>query len=79
METWSRTNSHVYIGNAKILNSDTGDSMPQTNNMTNYQFTIALMVFIVAYCVFEAPSNLAMKILTPNRYVDTASEFVFPC
>ncbi|OQV09896.1 hypothetical protein CLAIMM_13973 [Cladophialophora immunda] len=57
------------IGNAKILNAEEGDAMPQTNHMTNYQFTIALMVFIVAYCVFEAPSNLALKILTPNRWL----------
>lgn len=48
--------------------------MPQTNHMTNYQFTIALMVFIVAYCVFEAPSNLALKILTPNRYIGLVIE-----
>ncbi|KIW88700.1 uncharacterized protein Z519_10746 [Cladophialophora bantiana CBS 173.52] len=46
-----------------------GDAMPQTNHMTNYQFTIALMVFIVAYCIFEAPSNLALKVFTPNRHV----------
>lgn len=44
--------------------------MPQTNNMTNYQFTIALMAFIVAYCVFEPPSNLALKALKPKRLVD---------
>lgn len=43
--------------------------MMETNNMTAYQFTIALMVFLVAYSVFEAPSNLALKILHPHRYV----------
>lgn len=25
--------------------------------MTNYQYTIALMIFLVAYGLFEAPSN----------------------
>ncbi len=64
------TNLYSRAGNAKILNANVGDAMPQTNHMTNYQFTIALMVFIVAYCVFEAPSNLALKIFSPNRYVD---------
>lgn len=34
--------------------------------MTNYQFTVALMVFLVAYSLFEAPSNLALKVFTPN-------------
>lgn len=68
-EELSTTNEWDYPGNAKILNANVGDAMPQTNNMTNYQFTIALMVFIVAYCIFEAPSNLALKILTPNRQV----------
>lgn len=42
--------------------------MMDSTGMTNYQFTIALMVFLVAYSLFEAPSNLAMKILNPSRY-----------
>lgn len=67
-----------WAGNAKILNANVGDSMPQTNDMTDYQFTIALMVFIVAYCVFEAPSNLALKILTPNRYMKLVTQNKLP-
>lgn len=35
--------------------------------MSNYDFTIALMLFMVAYSVFEAPSNLALKVLSPKR------------
>lgn len=53
-------------GNARILNANTGDSMLLTNNMTNYEFTVALMIFLVAYSVFEAPSNLALKVFSPN-------------
>ena len=34
--------------------------------MTAYQYTIALMVFLVAYSLFEAPSNLALKVFSPN-------------
>jgi hypothetical protein len=34
--------------------------------MTTKQYTIALMVFLVAYSIFEAPSNLAAKALQPN-------------
>lgn len=41
--------------------------MTETNNMTAYQFTLALMVFLVAYSVFEAPSNLALKVFHPHR------------
>lgn len=43
--------------------------MLQTINITEYQFTIALMLFLVAYSLFEAPSNLALKILSPNRWL----------
>ena len=38
-----------------------------SNNVSNYQYTIAMMVFLVAYSVFEAPSNLALKIFQPHR------------
>ncbi|KAE9579220.1 hypothetical protein CGMCC3_g4650 [Colletotrichum fructicola] len=37
--------------------------------MTNYQYTIALMVFLVSYTVFEAPSNLALKVFSPNKWL----------
>lgn len=57
------------IGNAKILNSSTGDDMQTTNGMSNYEFTIALMLFLVAYSVFEAPSNLALKVISPNKWI----------
>ncbi|KAI1262742.1 major facilitator superfamily domain-containing protein [Xylariaceae sp. FL1019] len=57
------------IGNAKVLNSDKGDSIQQTNHISNYQFTIALMVFLVAYSIFEAPSNMALKIASPRRWI----------
>ncbi|EON97548.1 putative mfs transporter protein [Phaeoacremonium minimum UCRPA7] len=55
--------------NAKILNSATGDDILQTNNITSYQFTVALMLFLVAYSVFEAPSNLALKVFSPRRWL----------
>ena len=52
-------------GNAKVLNADTGDDLMHTLNMTEYQYRIAMMIFIVAYTLFEVPSNLAMKALSP--------------
>ncbi|KAE8378532.1 major facilitator superfamily domain-containing protein [Aspergillus bertholletiae] len=57
------------IGNAKILNSSTNDTLLESNNISNYQYTIAMMVFLVAYSVFEAPSNLALKIFQPRRWL----------
>lgn len=61
------TNSNLYQGNAKILNSSTKDDLLSSINMTTYEYTVALMVFLVAYSLFEAPSNLAMKIFSPPR------------
>lgn len=55
----------LYTGNAKVLNVDTGDDLMHELNMTESQYRIAMMVFLVAYSVFEAPSNMTMKILNP--------------
>lgn len=33
--------------------------------MSESQYRIAMMVFIVGYSVFEAPSNMVMKVLNP--------------
>ncbi|OAL42861.1 MFS transporter [Pyrenochaeta sp. DS3sAY3a] len=57
------------IGNAKILNSSTRDDMMTTNHMTNYEFTVALMCFLVAYSIFEIPSNLVLKSMSPSRWI----------
>lgn len=37
--------------------------------MANYEYTIALMVFLVAYAVFEVPSNYFLKQLKPSRWI----------
>lgn len=57
------------IGNAKILNASTGNDLMTETGMTSYQYTIALMVFLVAYGVFEAPSNILLKKLRPSRWI----------
>lgn len=57
------------IGNAKVLNSSTGDDMQHNAGITDYQFVIALMVFLVAYAVFEVPSNILLKKLRPSRWL----------
>jgi MFS family permease len=37
--------------------------------MTNYEYTIALMIFLVAYGLFEVPSNILLKKLRPSRWI----------
>ncbi|GES60470.1 MFS transporter [Aspergillus terreus] len=53
------------IGNAKVLNEDTSDDLMDSIQMTDSQYRVALMLFLVAYSIFEAPSNMALKILSP--------------
>ncbi|KAF2451878.1 MFS general substrate transporter [Karstenula rhodostoma CBS 690.94] len=57
------------IGNAKTLNASHNESLLQLTHMTNYQYTIALMVFLVAYAVFEVPSNYFLKKCKPSRWI----------
>ncbi|KAF1961256.1 MFS general substrate transporter [Byssothecium circinans] len=57
------------IGNAKTLNASSGESLLQKTHMTEYQYTIALMVFLVAYAVFEVPSNYFLKKCKPSRWI----------
>ncbi|KAI9727584.1 MAG: hypothetical protein M1834_008023 [Cirrosporium novae-zelandiae] len=57
------------IGNAKILNEDEGNDLLQETHMTSYQYTIALMVFLIAYGLFEVPSNYFLKRMRPNRWI----------
>lgn len=37
--------------------------------MTTFQFTIALMVFLIAYALFEVPSNYMLKRLKPSNWI----------
>ncbi|KAI5361634.1 Putative major facilitator superfamily, MFS transporter superfamily [Septoria linicola] len=52
------------IGNSKVLNNETGDSLLQATNMTNSHYAVAVSMFSLAYALFEVPSNWIMK-----RYV----------
>ncbi|KAH1488725.1 hypothetical protein LV164_007429 [Aspergillus fumigatus] len=57
------------IGNAKILNQGTHNDLLSETKMTSYQYTIALMVFLIAYALFEVPSNYFLKKLRPSRWI----------
>ena len=45
------------IGNAKILNSETGDSFLQSTGMTARDYSITITLFAIAYSLFDVPSN----------------------
>ncbi|EIM84794.1 MFS general substrate transporter [Stereum hirsutum FP-91666 SS1] len=57
------------IGNAKILNENTGNSLDQTLQITDHQYTVALMVFLIAYMIFQIPSNYLLKRCYPSRWI----------
>lgn len=60
------------IGNSKVLNEETGDSLLQRTNMTNANYAVAVSLFSVAYALFEVPSNWIMKrYVRPSRWLST--------
>jgi len=56
------------IGNAKVMNSETNHDLMSETNMTNMQYSIALMVFLIAYTIFEVPSNTFLKRMGPSKW-----------
>ncbi|EKG20901.1 Major facilitator superfamily [Macrophomina phaseolina MS6] len=58
------------IGNSKVLNQETGDSLVQQTGMSNMNYAIAVSVFSLAYALFEVPSNFIMKrYVRPSRWL----------
>ncbi|KAI1429637.1 putative MFS transporter [Xylaria sp. FL1777] len=57
------------IGNAKILNASTHNDLLTEVHISSSQFTIALFIFLVAYGVFEVPSNILLKKLRLSRWI----------
>ncbi|KAK9241153.1 major facilitator superfamily domain-containing protein [Lipomyces kononenkoae] len=53
------------IGNAKLENLATD------LHMTGEQYLVTLSVFFVGYCAFEIPSNLVLKLTSPNVWLAT--------
>lgn len=49
------------IGNARILNKESGDDLMSRTGMSPMDYAITLSLFSVAYAVFEVPSNWVMK------------------
>ncbi|KAA8643409.1 hypothetical protein EYZ11_010114 [Aspergillus tanneri] len=57
----------VNIGNARLygLEEDLG--------LVGDQYQVAVSILFVTYCLFEVPSNLVIKKLTPSRYIASIS------
>ncbi|KAI1476045.1 DNA-repair protein rad2 [Daldinia eschscholtzii] len=53
----------VNIGNARLY------SMETDLGLVGNQFQVAVSIFFVTYLLFEVPSNLVLKPLTPSRYI----------
>lgn len=56
-------------GNAKLLNANVHDDLVSNTHLTNQEYLVALMIFIVAYTIFETPSNYMLKKFKPNRWL----------
>ncbi|KAH7882598.1 MFS general substrate transporter [Phlebopus sp. FC_14] len=51
------------IGNAKL------DGLMTQLNLTGDRYNIALAMYFVSYCFFEAPSNLIIQVIPPSRWL----------
>lgn len=49
------------IGNAKILNSETGDSFLQSLHMSPNGYAVTVTLFSIAYSIFDVPANIVLK------------------
>jgi hypothetical protein len=58
-----------HIDLLQVLNQEEGNDLLSETKMTNFQFTIALMVFLIAYALFEVPSNYMLKRLKPSNWI----------
>ncbi|KKA26683.1 hypothetical protein TD95_001619 [Thielaviopsis punctulata] len=56
------------IGNAKVMNAEEGHDMRTELNITGRSFSFALVLFFIAYTIFEVPSNYLLKMMGPSRW-----------
>ncbi|KZP18347.1 MFS general substrate transporter [Athelia psychrophila] len=53
------------IGNAKVA------GMAKDLNLTGYKYNTAAAVFYILYCLAEIPSNIALQLYRPSRWIPT--------
>ncbi|KZZ89011.1 MFS transporter [Ascosphaera apis ARSEF 7405] len=51
------------------MNANTGNDLLTEASINDHQYTISLMLFLVAYALFEVPSNYLLKKLRPSRWI----------
>lgn len=51
------------IGNAKVL------GLQKSLQLTNNQYNLALSIFFVGYVIYETPSNILLKKISPRWYI----------
>ncbi|KAF4452352.1 hypothetical protein F53441_4804 [Fusarium austroafricanum] len=56
------------IGNAKVMNSESGHDLMTETKLSGSQYSIALMVFLIAYTIFEVPANFFLKRMGPSKW-----------
>lgn len=56
------------IGNAKVMNSEEDKDLLTVTNTSAREYSVALMVFLIAYTVFEVPANYFLKQLGPSKW-----------
>lgn len=53
------------VGNARVAGLDTD------LGLTDHQYNMALTIFFFPYALFEVPSNIVLKLLTPRIWLTT--------
>lgn len=56
------------IGNAKVMNAEQHHDLMSETHLTNSQYAIALMVFLIAYTLFEVPANNFLKRMGSSKW-----------
>ncbi|SJL17426.1 uncharacterized protein ARMOST_20976 [Armillaria ostoyae] len=57
------------VGNAIVLNADTGDSLLQVLHMTERQFLAVASASLATYTLFQIPSNYMLKYFAPPYWL----------
>lgn len=48
------------------MNAETSNDLQTELHITDHQYSVALMLFLISYALFEVPSNYFLKKLTPS-------------
>jgi MFS family permease len=51
------------------MNTEEKNNLLQTLRMSETEYSLALMIFLVAYTIFEIPSNYFLKKMSPSRWI----------